>query len=68
MNAYELRKKRDLAPYNESMQDICTIYDHLSYTMDVDICSREEHKVESGNVIKGFRCIISNIFTIPVKE
>lgn len=68
MDVYELRKKRDLAPYNESMQDISTIYDHLGYTMDINLCPREEHKLVSGNVIKGFRCIISNVFTIPLKQ
>ncbi len=68
MNAYELRKRKDLAPYNDSMEDACQIYDNLIYTMDVDLCPKNEHRLVSGNVIKGFRCIVDNVYTVPLKQ
>lgn len=67
MDAYELRKKRDLAPYDDSMLFISTIYDHLIYIMDVDLCPRDAHKLESGNIIKGFRCNNNSNFQVPIK-
>ena len=68
MDAYELRKKRDLAPYNDSMQGACTIYDYLNYTMDVDLCPKENHKLISGNVIKSFRCITLESTIVPTNN
>lgn len=68
MDAYELRKKKDLAPYDDSMADAITIYDRLIYTMDVDLCSREAHKLISGNIIKGFRCTLADVFTVPITQ
>jgi hypothetical protein len=67
MDAYELRKKRDLAPYDDSMLFISTIYDHLIYTMDVDLCPRDAHKLISGNIIKGFRYNVNQVYTVPLK-
>ncbi len=67
MDAYELRKRRDLAPYDDSMLFISTIYDHLIYIMDVDLCPRDAHKLVSGNIIKGVRCNVSQVYSVPLK-
>lgn len=68
MDAYEIRRKKDLAPFNDNMSDVITIYDHLFYTMDIDLCPRDLQRLVSGNIIKGFRCIVTDTFSVPLNQ
>ena len=64
MNTHELRMKKELAAYEDNAENVCTFYDHLSYKMDYDLCSPNEHRLISGNVIKSPHYSMSAPFTV----
>lgn len=64
MDANELRQRRDKAPFNEMNKEDYLMYDLFPYTMDVDLCSRDNHKLISGNIIKYSTYTISKTFLI----
>ncbi|MDF2802436.1 MAG: hypothetical protein K0S61_2339 [Anaerocolumna sp.] len=52
MNVNELRQRRDKAPFNEISTVDFIMYDKLPYSMDINLCPRDSHKLISGNIIK----------------
>lgn len=52
MDANELRQRRDKAPFNELRTEDFIMYDKLPYSMDINLCPRDNHKLISGNIIK----------------
>ncbi len=52
MDANELRLRRDKAPFNELNTQDFMMYDKFPYTMDINICPKDNHKLCSGNIIK----------------
>jgi len=53
-----------LRPYEFTVPDMVDMYDHMPYNCDVNLCNRETIAIESGNVIKSYRCNITNDYTI----
>lgn len=54
MDINELRQRKDRAPFKEHSMGQYAMYDKLPYTMDINICPKDNHKLFSGNIIKHF--------------
>lgn len=53
-----------LLPYEFTVSDNLDMYDHLTYTRDVNLCNDESITLESGNVIKRYRYNTSQAYGI----
>lgn len=51
-------------PYDSSMEVDTTMYDHMPYKRDYDICNGKTIRLVSGNIIKYFRCVEQNTFEV----
>ena len=56
-------------PYDSSMGENLSMYDHFPYERDPDICNKHTVKLFSGNVIKFFTYHVNDdTITIPNKD
>lgn len=46
-----------LRPYDESMNEHFSMYDHMIYRMDAEVCTKESICLISGNIIKYYRYV-----------
>ncbi|ROR25340.1 hypothetical protein EDD66_111102 [Mobilisporobacter senegalensis] len=53
-----------LRPFEFTVPDTISMYDNLPYKCDVNLCNRSSIALESGNVIKSFRCNFTNYYMI----
>lgn len=53
-----------LRPFEFTVPDTITMYDKLPYKWDVNLCNRNNIALESGNIIKSFRCNFTNYYEI----
>lgn len=53
-----------LRPFEFTVPDTIAMYDNLPYSRDVNLCNQSAITLESGNVIKAFRCHIVNTYQI----
>jgi hypothetical protein len=56
LNSDELRKLRDKGPYMNIMSGNFAMYDNVMYQRDINICGPETLVLQSGNIIKYYRC------------
>lgn len=52
--------------YDASLEDHLTMYDHLPYVRDYDMCNGAI--MVSGNIIKFFRCAETEPFTVSNRD
>lgn len=64
MNANELRQRRDKAPFKENNIEEFLMYDRFPYTMDINLCPKDNHRLRSGNIIKYCTYTIKESFLI----
>lgn len=64
MDANELRRKKDKAPFSINNIEEFSMYDSIPYTMDINVCPKESHKLISGNIIKFSTYNLSQTFHI----
>lgn len=67
MTDEELRRLKDKGPY-EHMMEVYNMYDKMPYKRDISICGPDSIVMVSGNIIKGFRYKLMNVYTINSKE
>lgn len=53
-----------LRPFEFTVPDTISMYDHMPYKCDVNLCNRSTISLESGNIIKYFRCNIVKNYEI----
>ena len=53
-----------LRPFEFTVPDTIAMYDQLPYIRDVNLCNKNTLTLESGNVIKAFRCHIADTYPI----
>lgn len=56
--------KTPLRSFEFTVPDTIAMYDHMQYKCDVNLCNRSTIALESGNVIKSFRCKFTNYYEI----
>ena len=56
-----------LRPY-DALFDNITMYDKLPYDRDISLCGPESIALESGNIIKYFRCALNEPISIDNKD
>ncbi|MBU5333436.1 MAG: hypothetical protein E6600_14905 [Anaerocolumna aminovalerica] len=54
MTKEELRRLKDIGPYDTSLEDTFIMYDEMPYVKDISICSTDSIVLYSGNIIKSF--------------
>ena len=64
MNIEELRRLKAKGPYEHIMDGNFTMYDKAAYKRDVSLCGPDSIHLVSGNIIKFYRCKITNVFSI----
>lgn len=45
-----------LPPYDESLEESYNLYDKMPYELDINLCGRHGIKMNSGNLLKYYRC------------
>ncbi len=61
MDYKELRRRKDIGPYDRSYENsFYLLYDNFTYTMDTDLCGADSHVLISGHLIKYNRYKISD--------
>lgn len=68
MNSDELRKLRDKSPYENIMDGNFAMYDNVIYQRDINICGPETLALQSGNIIKYYRCNLIEAFLITTAK
>lgn len=53
-----------LKPFDSSLREDYSMYDNLPYEKDVDLCGPDKIALESGNLIKYYRCNIRDYYQI----
>lgn len=53
------KKTIPILPYCNTLGYSMIVYDNMTYTRNISLCSDEMVKKESGNVIKFYRCKIT---------
>lgn len=53
-----------LKPFDYSMNEDYSMYDHLPYEKDIDLCGPDKIAMESGNIIKFYQCNIRDTYQI----
>lgn len=53
-----------LRPYDAAGEYNLTMYDHLPYDRDLSLCNSDAIMMESGNIIKYYRCAMKEPYTI----
>lgn len=66
MDANELRQRKDKAPFNESSTEKYVMYDRFPYTMDIDLCPKDDHRLHSGNIIKYYTYKLKETFLVTI--
>lgn len=56
MDAVNRIDAASLRPYDDSMWDKWSMYENMPYSWDPDLNVEKRLALESGNVIKGYRC------------
>jgi hypothetical protein len=51
-------------PYDDSMWDQCKMYDSIPYVWDRDLYDTRHLSIESGNIIKSYRCLIKEPYEV----
>ncbi|HKM00340.1 MAG TPA: hypothetical protein VJZ06_10565 [Mobilitalea sp.] len=51
-------------PYDDSMWDRWNMYDKMPYVWDADLCGTKKLMLESGNIIKFYRCMTKEPFEV----
>lgn len=51
---------------DESIPDRWMMYDNIPYAQDKDICDSSNITLESGNIIKSYRCLLKD--TLELKR
>ncbi|NLK28896.1 MAG: hypothetical protein GX306_11235 [Clostridiales bacterium] len=53
-------------PYDDSLweKNIFSMYDNMPYRRDKDLCNQSNLNMESGNIIKYYRCITMEPYEI----
>jgi hypothetical protein len=49
-----------LKPYDDSMWENWSLYDNMPYSWDPELNPEKRLAFESGNIIKGYRCLIKD--------
>lgn len=57
-----------LRPYDASMEEPLTMYDHLPYRRDVSLCDAHSIALESGNILKYYRCAVKDARSISNRD
>ena len=52
----DVRKDEIHRPYDASLENNLSMYDKLPYKRDIDLCNASSIAMESGNLIKYYRC------------
>ncbi len=68
MNMEELRSRKDRGPYDTALENNFDMYDRMPYIRDIEICRNEHIGMISGNIIKYYRCRITQTFKILVNN
>lgn len=53
-----------LRPYDDTGWDRWSMYDNMPYVWDPDLCDIKRLALESGNIIKGYRCIMKEPYVV----
>lgn len=65
LTAEELRRLKDKGPYEELFQaQSYSMYDHLPYKRDINLCGPDNITLVSGNIIKYYRYKLTDTYTI----
>lgn len=64
MNSEDLRQLKDKGPYDTSLELNTSMYDKIPYERDISLCSQENLKIQSGNVIKYYRYKMISVYII----
>lgn len=51
-------------PYDESIWETWNMYDNMPYYWDPDLYDTKKLTMESGNVIKAYRCLIKEPYEV----
>lgn len=51
-----------LRPFDSSVNEDFSMYDNLPYQKDLDLCGPDKIALESGNIIKFFRCNMKDTY------
>ena len=68
MDTKKVNKFPPVRPYDQTLEEHWAMYDRMPYERDSDICSEKDIAMESGNMIKAYRCLIKDPFEIKVKQ
>jgi hypothetical protein len=66
MKYEDLFRKKAKGPYDTALEENMPMYDNLPYVCDVALCSRDNIKIESGNIIKFYRYKIGDALEIKL--
>jgi len=58
------KKVAPVEPYDDSMWDQWRVYDSIPYIMDKDMCDESNIVMESGNIVKSYRCVIKGPYEV----
>jgi hypothetical protein len=64
VNTRNEQKTAPIKPYDESMWENWSMYDNLPYIRDLDLRADKTLAIESGNVIKSYRCQIKEPYEV----
>jgi len=68
MNSKKAKKFAPVKPYDQTLEDHWAMYDNMPYERDNDICNDRNIAMESGNVIKSYRCLFKEPFEIKISQ
>lgn len=53
-----------MKPYDETMWENWSMYDNVPYVRDLNLRSENNLAMESGNIIKGYRCVMKEPYEV----
>ena len=68
MDSKSVKKHTKERPFDDSSFDRYSIYDNLPYQWDPDLNVEKVFRMETGNLIKGYRCKMEEPIELTFKE
>ncbi len=64
MDKKKVQYAAPVKPFEESVWDRWSMYDNMPYVWDPDLGDTKRFTLESGNIIKAYRCLITEPFEV----